>query len=65
MTQHYQKNVCGVLMWCNTCNRKTMHAVYNKRVGTCTETHVVGMSRKQEKQKQQEQAAQVEEPTLF
>ena len=62
MTQHYQKNVCGILKYCQTCGRPTMHRVYNKRVGTCTETHVTGMSEKQRKQSLQPVD---DEPSLF
>lgn len=49
MTQHYQSNVVGILKFCPTCNRKTMHSVYNHRVGSCVEIHAAGMSKAQEK----------------
>jgi hypothetical protein len=39
----------------------TMHKVSNKRVGTCTEPHVTGMSDKQKKQAEKA----IEEPSLF
>jgi len=49
MTQHYQRNVCGVSKWCPTCGKMTMHKVSDRRVGCCTEPHAVGMSKAQEK----------------
>lgn len=45
--QHYQRNVSGILRYCPTCARMTMHRVDDRRVGSCVETHVVGMSKKQ------------------
>uniref|UniRef100_A0A6M3JEN1 Uncharacterized protein n=1 Tax=viral metagenome TaxID=1070528 RepID=A0A6M3JEN1_9ZZZZ len=51
MTQHYQRNTRGVLKFCPTCNRMTMHQVYDRRVGSCREQHAFGMSKKQEKNK--------------
>jgi hypothetical protein len=50
MSEHYSKNTTGILKHCPTCNRKTMHKVSGKRVGTCTEPHVTGQSEKQKKQ---------------
>jgi len=47
--QHYQRNTCGMLKFCPTCNRMTMHRVDDRRVGSCVETHVTGMSKAQEK----------------
>lgn len=49
MTQHYQRNVCGVSKWCPACGKITIHKVNNKRVGSCTEQHVFGLSKAQEK----------------
>ena len=46
--QHYQRNTAGILKYCPTCGRKTIHRVDDRRVGTCTEKHVFGMSKKQE-----------------
>jgi len=40
MPEHYTSNTTAVLRYCNTCNRKTMHRVYNKRLGACMESHV-------------------------
>lgn len=40
MPEHYTSNTNAVLKYCPTCNKKTMHRVYNKRVGTCLEVHV-------------------------
>lgn len=40
MPEHYTSNTTAVLKFCPTCNRKTMHRVYNKRLGSCMEPHV-------------------------
>uniref|UniRef100_A0A6M3JEK6 Uncharacterized protein n=1 Tax=viral metagenome TaxID=1070528 RepID=A0A6M3JEK6_9ZZZZ len=45
--QHYQSNVTAVMLFCSTCNRKTMHRVDDNRVGNCMEPHVAGMSKAQ------------------
>ena len=47
MMQHYQKNVTGILKYCPTCGKMTMHRVDDCRVSTCTEPHVHGMSKAQ------------------
>jgi len=39
MAEHYTRNTTGVLKFCNTCNRMTMHKVSGKKVGLCTEDH--------------------------
>lgn len=39
MPHHYPKNTTEVSYWCNTCNRLTMHQVYNGRLGACVEEH--------------------------
>ena len=36
-----------VLLFCPTCNRKTMHRVDDRRVGCCQEIHVTGLSQAQ------------------
>ena len=40
MAEHYTRNTTAVLHYCTPCNKKTMHRVYNKRIGACIETHV-------------------------
>jgi len=47
--QHYPRNTCGILKFCPTCNRMTMHRVDDHRVGNCVEVHVKGMSKAQAK----------------
>ncbi len=64
MTQHYQRNVVGVSKYCPTCNRKTIHQVNDRRVGTCTEPHVFGMSKAQEK-RAEKKAEDERQPGLF
>ena len=49
MTQNYQRNVVSVTKFCPTCNRVTAHQVNDRRIGTCLEPHVTGLSKKQEK----------------
>lgn len=48
--QHYQRNVTKILKFCNVCNRLTMHNVADRRVGSCVEPHITGMSKAQIKQ---------------
>lgn len=47
--QHYQRHTTGILKFCPTCNRLTMHRVDDRRVGNCREVHIVGMSQAQKK----------------
>ena len=54
MTQHYQRNTVGIFKYCPTCGRKTLHRVDDRRVGSCTEEHVSGMSKKQESMAREE-----------
>lgn len=61
MAEHYTRNTSGVLKFCNTCGKMTMHKVSNKRIGLCQEPHAVGMSQKQKKQASKPE----EEPSLF
>jgi hypothetical protein len=64
MPEHHPLNVKQVLAWCAVCNRRTMHRVDHKRLGSCTEPHVAeGLSRVQEKRREkQEQERQ--QPSL-
>lgn len=64
MTQHYQRNVVGVSRYCPTCGKVTMHRVDDRRMGTCTEPHVFGMSKAQEK-RAAEKATDDRQPGLF
>ena len=52
--QHYTKNTIGILRFCPTCNKMTMHRVDKGRVGCCLESHISGLSKKQEKDKKKE-----------
>jgi hypothetical protein len=47
--QHYTKNTVRTLLFCNVCNRKTMHRVDGGRVGCCMELHVSGLNKAQGK----------------
>jgi ribosomal protein L44E len=38
--QHYTKNTTRVLLFCQTCNKKTMHRVDKGKVGPCENSHV-------------------------
>jgi hypothetical protein len=40
MPEHYTKDTTGVMRFCNTCNRMTLHTVFGKRLGHCVENHV-------------------------
>ena len=51
MSEHFTKNVTATFLFCNTCNRRTRHAVSNSRVGACLEHAPDGLSVKQRKQR--------------
>lgn len=61
MAEHYTRNTSGILKFCSTCGKMTLHKVSNKRVGSCLEVHVVGRSDKQKKKDAEKDPA----PTLF
>ncbi len=61
MSQHYTRNTSGVLKHCKTCGKMTLHKVSNKRIGSCTEIHITGLSEKQKKQADKPEY----EPALF
>jgi hypothetical protein len=52
--QHYQRNVIAITKWCDVCGRLTSHRVSDRRVGSCMESHVTGLSKKQEAKLRQE-----------
>lgn len=54
MTQHYQRNVTAIMRYCPTCGTETMHRVSDRRVGSCLNSHVTGLSKKQEAKLRQE-----------
>ena len=64
MTQHYTRNTVQVMAWCSTCGRNTMHAVHDRRLGSCLEPHRTGMSKKQERL-QAELAKKEQQPELW
>ena len=64
MPEHYQRNVVSVSKFCPTCNRVTMHQVNDRRIGTCLEPHVFGLSKKQEKAAKEKSEAE-RQPGLF
>ena len=39
MAEHYTNSTTGVLKYCPTCNKKTMHQVSGKRLGLCENSH--------------------------
>lgn len=55
MPEHYTSNTTAVLHYCPTCNKKTMHRVYNKRLGTCLEIHIKTSPLKPQPQPEQQQ----------
>ena len=64
--QHYQRNVKAIMMYCPTCGKMTMHRVDDRRVGSCINPHVFGMSKKQEKrEKDKQKAAENQSLELF
>jgi len=48
MSEHYTRNTTAVLKYCPTCNKNTMHSVYNKRIGSCVNSHVKQPDKKKE-----------------
>lgn len=64
MPEHYPRNVTSVLHYCPTCNRKTMHRVDDRRLGSCMEQHQDGMSKSQQK-RQEEREQSDSQPQLF
>jgi hypothetical protein len=65
MTQHYQRNTAGVYKFCATCGRLTMHDVNDRRVGSCREPHVFGLSNDQKKRKAKKEKEKFDGPLLF
>jgi hypothetical protein len=39
MPHHYTKNIVEASAWCNTCNKMTMHAVFDGRLDRCKNEH--------------------------
>ena len=64
MSEHHTKNTTGTMAFCKTCNRVTLHRVSDRRLGPCTEVHVTGLSKVQQKRKEEREAAE-EQPELF
>lgn len=59
MPEHYPRTTTSVSAWCNTCGRRTMHRVDDRRLGSCLEHGREGMSKAQQKRREAlEQAAQ-------
>jgi hypothetical protein len=52
------------MVFCNTCNRKTMHRVDQRRIGSCTEHQASGESEKQRKSREQ-RGIEAQQPELF
>lgn len=64
MSEHFPRNVIGILKWCNTCRRQTMHGVSGKKPTYCQEHEHSGMSKKQEAAAKK-RAEEQENPGLF
>ena len=64
MGEHERKNVRARLEFCNTCNRQTLHDVFDGRGSSCQNPHATRLSKKQEKAQKERQKAE-DEPTLF
>lgn len=50
MAEHYTMNTTGVLKYCNTCKRKTIHSISGKRIGYCNEHTPNLLTKDQERQ---------------
>ncbi len=64
MPEHHQRNVTGTLYFCSVCNKKTLHNVSDRRLGSCTEHAASGLSKAQEKT-QREREEKENQPELF
>lgn len=62
--QHETENTVATSAWCNTCGRRTLHSVSGKRIGRCQEHAPEGLSKKQERLREQA-ALQEKNPKLF
>lgn len=56
MPHHYTKNVLEDTRWCNTCNRRTQHQVYNGRLGRCLNDHHRPPAKSKEKAQSQQRS---------
>jgi len=68
MPHHYRKDVTEAYEWCKTCNKLTLHAVFDRRLAHCKEHEhpglVDGMTKAQRK-KRDEQEKDKKNPRLF
>lgn len=64
MPEHHTKNTTGVLAFCSSCNRRTLHSVSGKRIGPCMEHKPEGMTRDQER-RAKERERDAANPKLF
>lgn len=39
MPHHFTKNTVSASVWCPTCNKHTMHYVWDGRIGRCMNDH--------------------------
>jgi hypothetical protein len=69
MAVHETRNTTEVSAWCNTCNRRTMHRVDDRRRGPCMEHTATGCGDEGLSKKQAKVRAKMEreerEPRLF
>lgn len=49
MAQHYTRNTVRVLKFCEVCGKKTMHTVFDRRIGSCENSHVKVIEKKKVK----------------
>lgn len=64
MPEHHSKHTTSVMYWCPKCANRTMHRVDNGRLGACLEPHFTGLSKKQEKAREQAEKER-QQPGLF
>ena len=60
MGEHHTRNTRGVLAYCSTCRRKTMHRVDDRRRGGCTEHGAPQLSKEQERRKSLQEKTEIE-----
>jgi ribosomal protein L44E len=60
MPEHYTKDTVQVSVWCNPCNKHTMHRVDHGRRGPCLECMAKQEEKSQERKRAPAKAAPVQ-----
>lgn len=63
MSHHYTRSTESDTVWCDTCKRRTVHAVSDGRLGRCTE-HAAPLWSKKQQRAADRRAAEFRQPKL-